>query len=210
MKVRYLIQESAQALRINTLRSILTVTGIVVGIFAVTAMLALGEGLSQSINERISQFSQGDVSVQGTFSQEDLTWIEDQPYVKTALGAVSVSSQDVLIFGEDYNVGVSSMLGDFNTIQQPTLREGELYDFADPNFNGAVTVVTSTLDDAVREKSGEGLLHQYLTIGGQRYESSVSSRCQLSASPGTMGPRTCPTVRLSARLQVRAISHPYP
>src|SRR5215207_6730252 len=42
------------ALRVNKLRSILTMLGVIIGVAAVIAMLALGTGAQQAVNERIA------------------------------------------------------------------------------------------------------------------------------------------------------------
>jgi putative ABC transport system permease protein len=169
MKVRYLLQESVQALRANMLRSSLTIIGIVVGIFSVTAMLALGAGLSENVLGRISSFSQGDLSVSGPLTQQDLTWIAEQPYTTAVVGSLSIEATDAVIQGEDFSVTAQAVLGDLVAVQHITLSAGELYDFTDSNFNETVAVVTGTFDTAVREKMGMSALGQTLVLGGQRY-----------------------------------------
>src|SRR5690242_18889899 len=42
------------ALRVNKLRSVLTMLGVVIGVAAVVAMVALGRGAQESVNKRIS------------------------------------------------------------------------------------------------------------------------------------------------------------
>lgn len=170
MKLRHIAQESGQALQTNLLRSSLTIIGIVVGIFAVTAMLALGEGLSQNVVGRISSFSQGDISIRGTLTLQDLAWISEQPYAQAAIGTLSVSDADVIISGEDYNVTVSSVLGDFATVQKFTVLKGEMFDFQDPNFQDKVLVATNDLETKIFEETGQSLLNQFVSVGGQRYE----------------------------------------
>ena len=56
------------ALRANLLRSLLTMLGIVIGIAAVIAMIALGEGANQSVRDRIAKLGT-------TALQIDATWV---------------------------------------------------------------------------------------------------------------------------------------
>ena len=49
------LQIALSALRANLLRSLLTMLGIVIGIAAVIAMIALGEGAQASVRERIAK-----------------------------------------------------------------------------------------------------------------------------------------------------------
>ena len=170
MKLHHIAQEAGQALRTNKLRSSLTVVGIVVGIFAVTAMLALGEGLQKNIVGRISSFTQGDVSVSGTLSRADIAWIEEQPYVEAVLGTVQTGAVDVVARGTELNASLQVVLGDFQQTQSFELVEGELYDFADPEVRERVAVATEGLDDALREETGQGLLGEYVSVGGQQYQ----------------------------------------
>lgn len=169
MKLRHLTIESTQALRGNTLRSLLTVIGIVVGIFSVTAMLALGEGLSQNIVGRISSFAQGDISVQGTLTREDLAWIDELPYVSAAVGTVSAGEEDA-VFGDDsFTVSVEVALGDLGGVRAFTITEGEAFDFLDPAFEEQVVVVSDTFAEAVQKKTGTSPLGESLVLGGQRF-----------------------------------------
>ena len=66
------------ALRVNKLRSILTMLGIIIGDAAVIAMLALGTGAQQAVNQRISSLGTtlltvipGQVFAGGVASQAD-------------------------------------------------------------------------------------------------------------------------------------------
>src|SRR3989338_9250204 len=102
MQIKFLISESLQSLRSNLLRSFLTIIGIVVGIFSVTAMLALGEGLSSNVLDRFSSFSSGDVSVSGEITYRDFSWITDQQYVKNSLATLSAENVEVIAFGTEF------------------------------------------------------------------------------------------------------------
>jgi putative ABC transport system permease protein len=170
MSIRYLIQESIQALRANVLRSSLTIIGIVVGIFSVTAMLALGAGLSENILGRISSFSQGDLSIQGSLTRTDLAWIREQGYTDAAVGTMNVPAGDAIVAGEEFSVSAQAALGDLLGVQQITLASGRLFDFTDPELHEAIVVVSGTLDAAVQEKTGVSALGQVLTLGGTPYE----------------------------------------
>jgi len=176
MKYRYTMHEAGQALRSNRLRSGLTVVGIIVGIFAVTAMLALGEGLSQNVLGRMSAFSQGDVLIRGALTPKDLAWVAEQPYTQGAVGILEVSGADFVALGESFDVTTRAVLGDFAAVQQFTLAEGATYDFTDPLYRERHAVVTTDLDDAVRTKTGTGLMGQVITVGGQQYEIVASMK----------------------------------
>ncbi len=170
MKLHHITQEAVQALRTNKLRSGLTVVGIVVGIFAVTAMLALGEGLTQNVVGRISSFTQGDVFISGDLTQADLEWVTTRPYVEAAVGTVQAQSVAVIANGADFNASVAVMLGDLNGTQAFTVNAGRVYEFADPEYRERTVVVTQTLADAVLKETGGEVLGRTISVGGQQYE----------------------------------------
>jgi putative ABC transport system permease protein len=169
MKLQFLITEALQSLRHNLLRSFLTIIGIVVGIFSVTAMLALGEGLSQNVLDRISSFSTGDVTVSGEVTLADHVWITEQPYVSSSLASLSVSGADVLAFGEDFTPTVQSVLGDYENVQRYELVEGKVYDWSDVHYAEAVVVVSNGFAEAVEEETGRSVIDQPISIGGQKF-----------------------------------------
>ena len=169
MKLKFLITEALQSLHSNILRSFLTIIGIVVGIFSVTAMLALGEGLSANILDRLSSFSTGDVTVSGEVTFVDYTWITEQPYVASSLASLSVSGTDVIAFGSDFSPTIQSVVGDYESVQSYELTEGEVYDWADVNYPESVAVVSDGFAEAVQEETGRSVVDQPISIGGQKF-----------------------------------------
>ena len=54
MLIKETVGVALNALRVNKLRSLLTMLGIVIGVGAVIAMVALGRGAQNSVDERIA------------------------------------------------------------------------------------------------------------------------------------------------------------
>lgn len=169
MKNRFLISESFQALRSNPLRSFLTVIGIVVGIFSVTAMLALGEGLSSNVMDRFSSFASGDLTVSGDIGYADFAWMKEQPYVKSALASKSVNGAEVIAFGTDFSPTLQIVIGDYEGVQNFDLVDGEVFDFTDPSYGESVVVVSDGFADTVLEETGYSVLGEEITISGSKY-----------------------------------------
>lgn len=169
MKPKFLITEALQSLRSNILRSLLTIIGIVVGIFSVVALLALGEGLSANILDRISSFSTGDVTVSGEVTYMDYKWISEQPYVSNSLASLSVSGADVIAFGTDFTPTVQSVVGDYEAVQSYELLEGEVFDWSDVGYMESVVVVSDGFADTVEQETGRSVLDQPISIGGQKF-----------------------------------------
>jgi len=163
MKPVAIIIESVQALRANLLRSSLTVVGIVVGIFAVTAMLALGAGLSNNILDRFNSFSAGDIIVQGSLYESDIVWIQNQKYVAEVLATQSVSNANVVADGETLNPTIRTYVGDFAAVEGSELVSGTLFDFNDITLTDAVAIV----DEGFITASVEGI--DQVIINGKRF-----------------------------------------
>lgn len=169
MKTKFLFSESLQALRSNLLRSFLTIIGIVVGIFSVTAMLALGEGLSANVLDRFGAFATGDLSVSGEIAYVDYDWISKQAYVASAVASLSINSAQVIAFGTEFSPTAQVVVGDYESVQSYDLVAGEVYDWADIQLEEAVVVVSDGFADAVSEETGQSVLDQAITIGGQKF-----------------------------------------
>lgn len=163
------MSESLQALYSNMLRSFLTIIGIVVGIFSVTAMLALGEGLSSNVLDRFSSFASGDLSVSGEITYTDFSWINDQPYISESLASLSINNTDVIAFGSDFSPTAQVVVGDYESIQSYDLVSGAVYDWNDVGFGESVVVVSDGFADAVEEETGQSVLDQSITVGGQKF-----------------------------------------
>ncbi len=169
MHFRFLVSEAIHAIRSNALRSVLTIVGIVVGIFSVTAMLALGEGMSANVLDRFSSFMQGDISVSGDITYRDFSWMREKPYVKYALASVQAGQASVVAFENEFSPSVQAVVGDYADVQKYTLVSGEVFDFSDPSFNEYVVVVSDGFNDAVLKESGRFVVGQSITIGSTPY-----------------------------------------
>jgi putative ABC transport system permease protein len=171
MKFRFLITESLQALRSNLLRSLLTIVGIVVGIFSVTAMLALGAGVSENLLNSFNSLSaSGDISVSGKTTYQDLEWIKGEPYVKNSLASLPLNEADVIAFGTDFYPELQSVVGDYSAIQSYEIVSGAVFDWSDPKFSEPVAVVTNMFADSVLEDTGRTVLGEEIIVGGAKYK----------------------------------------
>lgn len=165
MKFRFLIHESMQALTHNLLRSLLTVIGIVVGIFSVTAMLALGAGLSANVLDRLSSFATGDLTVSGKLTMQDVNWVDSRAYVSHTLATQSLSSRTVVAFGSTFSPQMETVFGDYNDIQKNTVAAGTTFDYASTTYNQPVAVVSDGFVTKVKDATGQNVVGQAITIG---------------------------------------------
>ena len=164
-----IFREATQALRSNALRSALTIIGIVVGIFSVTAMLALGEGLSGNIEERFNAFTTGDITVVGDITEQDFDWLEARPYATVVVGFQNASNVSAIFAGESYNPTVQTVLGDYEAITGFELISGSSYDFADREFSEQVAIVDEGFVEAVELATGGDASNGVVVLNGQRF-----------------------------------------
>ena len=171
MKIRFLVEEALQALRSNLLRSLLTIIGIVVGIFSVTAMLALGAGLSQNVLNRFNSFAQGDLTISGEITYTDFGQIGLKPYVKHEMATQQVSGASVVAFSNDFSPTVETAIGDYGDIVQYTVTSGSDFDFSSTTYNENVALVSDGFVGAVQTDTNQTVtVGQTITINGIGYK----------------------------------------
>lgn len=163
------LREALQALRSNALRSSLTIIGIVVGIFSVTAMLALGEGLSGNIAERFNAFTSGDITIVGDITEQDLNWLQERPYASVVVGFQSAGGVDTIFAGTDFNPSVQTILGEYEAITGFELISGNTFDFTDAEFAERVAIVDEGFLDSVETDSGADASSGIVILNGQRF-----------------------------------------
>jgi putative ABC transport system permease protein len=169
MNPLYIISEAIQALRSNLLRSMLTVVGIVVGIFSVTIMLALGAGLSSNILDTFDSFIAGDITIVGDLTPVDLSWVHEQRYVSSAVAIQEVSRTTVTAAGSTFSPTITLPLGDYVDVVGVTLLSGSLFDFSSSTYSERVALVNEAFVLAVQEETGVNVASTTVTIGGQLY-----------------------------------------
>ncbi len=151
------------------LRSTLTIVGIIVGIFSVTAMLALGEGLSGNILNRFNSFVTGDITVSGVLTRDDLAWIKGQQNILGALGTRNIQNAKVVAFDKSYSPSVKMSLGDYDEITKLTFVSGGPFDFSDAHFAEHVAIVDQGFVNAVLKGSSATVASSTIIINGQSF-----------------------------------------
>lgn len=170
MKTKFLIRESLGALKSNLLRSLLTIIGIVVGIFSVTAMLALGAGLSENVMERFSSFASGDLTVSGEITTKDFSWIQSQPYIDSSVAMGSISSTKVIANDAELSPTIQFALGDYAAIQSFEATSGTTFDFSSSTYSENVALVSSGFVESVTEEAGRGVIvGDVIQVSGQDF-----------------------------------------
>lgn len=161
MKLYNLIKIAISAIRRNSLRSFLTMLGIVIGVAAVIAMLAIGQGSNASIRSTISSMGTNLINVmpasqnrggvhQGRSSSPTLV-VEDVTYLKnnsTLIDAVSPEldgSGQVIYGSNNWPTTIYSGNEDYPFIKKYEVETGRMYTTQEIKTAAKVCLVGQTV-----------------------------------------------------------------
>ena len=185
MNLSQSILEALESLSSNKMRSGLTVLGIVIGVAAVIAMLAVGTGAQDSITGSISGigtnllfvFRGGGAMGGGTevrnpkpLTLQDAAAIAD-PFAAPSVELVAPVLQDSLIVsaaGQTTTTNVSGVTPDYFPLRNYTLTEGEVITEENLLGRASVAVIGPETADTLFGRR-EGLVGEQITIEGQPF-----------------------------------------
>src|SRR5436190_1961984 len=163
--MRYLaiIKIAFRALRRNKMRTVLTMLGIIIGVGAVIAMVALGRGAKEQVAARIAALGQNTMTVfsgsvnrggvysgfggAGTLTVEDAQAIEKEiPGVAGVSPEVRTGGQ-IMAGNNNWSTEGRGVGVDYLTIRQWDLAEGAMFTEADVRSAGKVCILGKTTAD---------------------------------------------------------------
>jgi putative ABC transport system permease protein len=162
MKLYDSFRSALQSLVVNKLRSALTMLGVIIGVAAVIAMVSVGNGASQSVQNTILNLGSNLVTVtpqnatdqglRGAGAQAASLTIDDMNSIKDQLGdsiAAAEAEQQagrwqVTVAGQNWNTQVSGVTEDYPVVRDWGLDSGEFFTTSDINVNAQVAVLGST------------------------------------------------------------------
>jgi len=154
MRLLSIILAAARALRRNTMRSILTALGIIIGVGAVIAMVSIGNGAKAQVEAQIAGLGQNIILVfagtansagarsgyggAGTLTVEDALAIQREVRDVEAVSPEVRTGSQVLANGLNWGTNVSGEGPDYFSMRQWPLAEGAV--FSDQDVRGAAKV----------------------------------------------------------------------
>ena len=184
MNLSQTILEALESLNSNKLRSGLTVLGIVIGVAAVIAMLAVGTGAQNTITGSISGIGTNLLFVFGgggrmggqTVSNPKPLTLQDaaalaDPFAAPSVQLVAPILQDsflIAALGNQTTATVSGITPDYFPVRNFTLAEGEAITEDQMLGRASVVVIGPALADALFARH-DGLVGENLTIDGQPF-----------------------------------------
>jgi putative ABC transport system permease protein len=169
MKIFNLIRIALKALQRNKLRAFLTMLGIIIGVGAVIAMVAIGQGSKKSIQDQLSGMGSNMITIRPNSNQtpgggarldatnvqsltlDDIKAIQNQAQYVNAVSPAVQSRGQVINGSLNWPTTMQGVSPDYLAIRNWPLKEGTA--FTDADVNGATkvclvgqTVVDNTFD----------------------------------------------------------------
>lgn len=180
MNIGQAIIEALESLNANKMRSGLTILGIVIGVAAVIAMLAVGSGAQNTITGSISGlgsnllfvFRGGDNNVRNPqpLTLGDATAISD-PFQAPSVEAVAPyisSNLPVTFSGESINSSINGVTPEYLSVRNYSLLEGEFITEENILGRGSVAVIGVEVADKLFGHR-DGLIGETIRIDGQPF-----------------------------------------
>ena len=180
MNIAPAIIEALESLSANKLRSALTVLGIMIGVAAVIAMLAIGRGAQNTITGSIegigtnllfvSQNRSNDVSNPKPLTIKDAETIADPLQAPSvALAAPVVEGRQELSFGgETTSTSVSGVTPEYASVRNLTIAEGEFINQDQNQGRSSVVVLGPETAETLFGRS-QGVVGESVRIEGQPF-----------------------------------------
>ena len=150
-----------RALSVNTLRSILTMLGIVIGVAAVITMIAVGGGATQRVQEQMKGLGSnimlvlpGGITAGGVrlgaqsgqgISEEDAAAIaREVPEVQVAAPSLRTGAQ-VVVGNTNWSTSILGSTNDYLEAREWPLSDGRLFDGAEQQGSAKVAIIGQTV-----------------------------------------------------------------
>ena len=184
MLIGEIISVALGALRANKLRSALTMLGIVIGVGAVIAVVALGTGAQQAVKDRIAALgttlltvSPGQQRGQGVAiagAQKKLTIDDAKAVDERATNLIAVqpemrSSQQIVLGNKNASTTIVGTSPNYLEVRKYTMRAGKMFTAADDEGRQRVAVLGNTVVDNMGFTTPEALIGENVRIRGTQF-----------------------------------------
>ncbi len=184
MLVKEIVLVALGALRANKMRSFLTMLGIVIGVAAVIAMVAIGKGAQRSITERIAGLGTTLLQVRpgvrrgfgvATENNEKLTMKDAEALRERGqyFAAVGPEMQKRIMFQFGSTNALTQITGagaNYLDVRKYTLAAGRMFNDAEAVGMRRYAVVGSAVIDNLGLQTPEAILGELVRIGGVQFE----------------------------------------
>jgi putative ABC transport system permease protein len=165
MKIMNILLSAFRALQRNKMRSFLTVLGIIIGVAAVIAMLAIGQGAEYSVKQQIASLGtnvlivipgsqqQGGIRIGAgsatTLTEEDAAAIQRECPAAAFVSPGTRAGGQVIAGNLNWATGIEGTGANYLEIRKWTITYGDFYTEADVKAAAKVCVLGSTVAEAL-------------------------------------------------------------
>ncbi len=180
-----ILRVSLGALRANKLRSFLTMLGIVIGVGAVIAMVALGNGAQSAVKDRISSLGTTLLTVmpgqafggfgvrttdQTKMTMADAQALEERSRHITAVQPQMQRSLQVQYLNKNTNTNIVGTSANYLTVRKFKLAAGRMFTDGDDMARRRVAVLGPTVLEGLGIANPDGIVGEQIRIRGIQFD----------------------------------------
>jgi len=184
MLIGEIISVALGALRANKLRSLLTMLGIVIGVGAVIAVVALGTGAQQAVKDRIAalgttlltispgQQRGGGIAIAGgqqRLTVDDAKAIDERATTLLAVQPEMRSQQQIVVGNKNASTQIIGTTPNYLEVRKYTLKAGKMFTAADDEGRQRVAVIGNTVVNNLGVTTPEALVGEQVRIRGTQF-----------------------------------------
>jgi putative ABC transport system permease protein len=183
MLIGEVIRTAFASLRSNALRSLLTMLGIIIGVAAVIAMIALGNGAAGAVKDRIARLGTTTLQINpqrvmqggiGTSTTAKLTYDDVKSIEAHALSVVGVTPQQdrnlqVVWKSKNTNVQVTATTPNFLDVRGFALGDGAMFTSADNQGRQRVAVLGADVLPLLDVTDPQAVIGETIRISGRQF-----------------------------------------
>ncbi|MBC7790920.1 MAG: ABC transporter permease [Anaerolineae bacterium] len=173
------------ALRVNKLRSFLTMLGIVIGVAAVIAMVALGKGAERSVQERISAlgttllsvmpgqaFGTGGIRIdeRSRMTLSDARALEERATLLTAIQPEMQRQLQVQYLTKNANTSIAGVTSNYPEVRKFAIASGRMFTTGEDQARKRVAVLGPLVLENLGFENPEGIIGEQIRIRGIQFE----------------------------------------
>jgi putative ABC transport system permease protein len=186
MLIGEIISVALGALRANKLRSLLTMLGIVIGVGAVIAVVALGTGAQQAVKDRIAALGTtlltvspgqqrgggGGIAIQGAVQRltvDDAKAIDERAAYLLGVQPEMRSNQQIVFGNKNASTQIIGTTPNYLEVRKYTLKSGKMFTAADDEGRQRVAVVGNTVVQNLGLTTPEAIIGENVRIRGTQF-----------------------------------------
>jgi putative ABC transport system permease protein len=186
MPVSEILGVALEALRVNKLRSFLTMLGIVIGVAAVIAMVALGRGAQESVKQRIAALGttlltvtagqqRGPGFVASANDRAPLTFDDAEAIEARVTSAIAIQPEmsrqlQVQYGSRNTNTSIAGVTANYPEVRRFTIDVGRMFTFAEDEARRRVAVLGPQVAADLGVASPDLMVGENVRIGGVQFQ----------------------------------------